>query len=93
MDEFPRKSLDKIVETFERNIIETTLKDTHGNQSKAALLLGITKRKIQYKIEKYGIDFRAIKERTIKNEHAFYSWHHFSHIDKGDKQWRSLLLP
>jgi DNA-binding NtrC family response regulator len=55
-------SLDKTVEIFERNIIEKALKDVSGNQTKAALVLGISKRKIQYKICKYGIDFRAIKE-------------------------------
>jgi DNA-binding NtrC family response regulator len=57
-----KKSLDQIVEIFERNIIEKVLNDTHGNQSKAALILGISKRKIQYKISKYGINFRAKKE-------------------------------
>jgi DNA-binding NtrC family response regulator len=55
-------SLDKTVEIFERNIIEKALKDVSGNQTKAASALGISKRKIQYKICKYGIDFRAIKE-------------------------------
>ena len=60
MEEFAN-SLDKIVETFERNIIEKALKDVSGNQTRAASALGITKRKIQYKIVKYGIDFRAIK--------------------------------
>jgi Bacterial regulatory protein, Fis family len=87
------KSLDKIVHSFERDIIEKTLKDTHGNQSKAAMLLGITKRKIQYKIVKYNIDFRAIKEISGINEHMFQSWHHFSHIDKNSQGHGSLLLP
>jgi DNA-binding NtrC family response regulator len=68
MEEF-RNSLEKIVETFERNIIEKVLKDTSGNQTKAAAILGITKRKIQYKICKYGIDFRAIKEEYGEHDH------------------------
>lgn len=55
-------SLDNVVETFERNIIEKTLKATRGNLSEAAIQLKITRRKIQYKICKYGIDYRAIKE-------------------------------
>jgi DNA-binding NtrC family response regulator len=62
------KSLDQIIETFERNIVEKTLKETHGNQSKAALLLGISKRKIQYKIVKYGIDYKKIRdEHALEN--------------------------
>jgi hypothetical protein len=89
MKEFT-KNLDQIVETFERNIIEKTLKDTHGNQSKAALNLGITKRKIQYKIAKYGIDCRIIKEKFGANEHMPHSWHHFCDVKKDDGD---LLLP
>lgn len=92
MEEFT-KSLDEIVETFERNIIEKTLKDTHGNQSKAALILGITKRKIQYKICKYGINFRAIKEEHVASEHMLHAWHHYSHVNNGDTQHPGLLLP
>jgi hypothetical protein len=92
MNEFT-KSLDEIVETFERNIIETTLKDTNGNQSKAALILGISKRKMQYKIEKYGIDFQAIKEEYAANKHALLAWHHFFNANMNDEQVRGLLLP
>jgi Bacterial regulatory protein, Fis family len=92
MNEFT-KSLDEIVETFERNIIETTLKDTNGNQSKAALILGISKRKMQYKIEKYGIDFRAIREEYTANKHVLLAWHHFFNANKKDEQFRDLLLP
>jgi hypothetical protein len=84
------KNLDQIVEIFERNIIEKTLKDAHGNQSKAAVLLGISKRKIQYKIGKYGIDYRTIKEKYGVSEQALRSWHHFAHVNKDDGQ---LLLP
>jgi len=87
------KSLDKIVESFERNILEKTLKDTHGNQSKAALLLGLTKRKIQHKISKYGIDFRAIKQEYSAGEHFFNAWHHFSEANIKERQCGGLLLP
>jgi hypothetical protein len=86
-------SLDKIVESYERNIIEKTLRDTHGNQSKAALLLGLTKRKIQYKIGKYGIDFRVIREEYAANKHVLLAWHHFFNATKKDEQVRDLLLP
>ena len=54
-------SLDKVVEIFEKNIIEKALKDSRGDLTNAAFLLKITKRKIQYKIAKYGIDYQAIK--------------------------------
>ncbi|MEI7589706.1 MAG: sigma 54-interacting transcriptional regulator [Deltaproteobacteria bacterium] len=45
-----------LVESQEKNLIIDALQETNGNQSKAALLLGTTKRIIQYKIKKYGID-------------------------------------
>lgn len=92
MQEFTR-SLDKVLATFERNIIEQTLKDTHGNQRKAAILLGITRRKIQYKIAKHKIDFRAIKDEYHATEHNLQAWHHFSCVKGCDIQGRSLLLP
>jgi len=43
------------LEDFERRLIEASLKRTGGNQSKAARLLGLTRRTLQYRIEKYGI--------------------------------------
>ena len=69
------KTLDQIIDSFERTIIEKTLKDTHGNQSKAAKLLGITKRKIQYKIKKYNIDFILIKRQNIGEANSLAYWH------------------
>jgi Nif-specific regulatory protein len=48
--------LEALVGNFERDLIVDALKETHGNQTKAARLLGSTKRIIQYKIKKYGID-------------------------------------
>jgi Bacterial regulatory protein, Fis family len=92
MEEFT-KSLDETIEIFERNIIEKTLKDTNGNQSKAALILGISKRKIQYKIDKYGINFRAIKEEYAANKHILLAWHHFFNANRNDEQCHGLLLP
>ncbi len=41
---------------FERQIILSALKQTSGNQSKAARRLGTTKRILAYRIRKYGID-------------------------------------
>ena len=41
--------------TFERETIERVLRDTHWNKSKAAKLLGLTFRTLQYRLEKFGI--------------------------------------
>ncbi len=57
-----RGKLEALVSAFERDLLTDALKDVRGNQSQAARLLGTTKRIIQYKVEKYGIDpkrFRA----------------------------------
>jgi DNA-binding NtrC family response regulator len=43
------------VEDFERRLIEASLRKTGGNQSRAAALLGLTRRTLQYRIEKYNI--------------------------------------
>jgi Nif-specific regulatory protein len=48
--------LRNVVESQERSLIINALKETRGNQSKAAKLLGTTKRITQYKIQKFGID-------------------------------------
>jgi len=57
-------TLQGLVESYERALITDTLKDVRGNMSKAAKTLGSTKRIIQYKVLKYGIDplrFKAKK--------------------------------
>jgi Nif-specific regulatory protein len=57
-----RGKLEALVGAFERDLITDALKDAGGNQSEAARLLGTTKRIIQYKVQKYGVDpvrFRA----------------------------------
>ncbi len=57
-----RGKLEALTSAFERDLITDALKDVRGNQSQAARLLGTTKRIIQYKVGKYGIDperFRA----------------------------------
>ncbi len=73
-----QKNLDQIINSFEKNIIEKTLKDTHGNQSKAAKLLGISKRKIQYKIKKYNIDFILIKRQNPDTSDNLTKWYNLS---------------
>lgn len=51
-----RGKLEQLVGSYEMNLIVEALKDTEGNQSEAARLLETTKRVMQYKIQKYGID-------------------------------------
>jgi len=48
--------LSSVIESQERSLIIDALKETRGNQSKAAKILGTTKRIIQYKIQKFKID-------------------------------------
>jgi len=43
------------IEEFERRLLEASLRKTGGNQSRAAELLGLTRRTLQYRMEKYGI--------------------------------------
>jgi len=57
-----------VIESQERAMIVEALKEAHGNQSQAARNLGVTKRIIQYKIQKLGID--PWKYRTGKNNHS-----------------------
>jgi Nif-specific regulatory protein len=52
-----------IIESQERALIIDALKETNGNQSQAARLLGSTKRIIQYKIKKLGIDARQFRQK------------------------------
>jgi Nif-specific regulatory protein len=55
--------LASLVNTYERSLIIDAMKDAKGNQSKAARLLGTTKRIIQYKVEKYNIDTKRFKAK------------------------------
>lgn len=59
-----RGKLEALVSAFERDLITDALKDVKGNQSQAARLLGTTKRIIQYKVEKYGIDPKRFRARV-----------------------------
>lgn len=49
-------SFENMVAAYERTLILDALKDSGGNQTEAAKVLGTTKRIIQYKINKYQID-------------------------------------
>ena len=54
-------SLATAVENFERELIVEALKQTNGNQTKAARYLDTSLRIINYKIHNYGIDPRQFK--------------------------------
>ncbi len=54
-------SFENLVAAYERTLILDALKDTGGNQSEAAKVLGTTKRIIQYKINKYQIDYSRFR--------------------------------
>jgi Nif-specific regulatory protein len=59
-----RGKLEALVSAFERDLITDALKDVRGNQSQAARLLGTTKRIIQYKVDKYGIDPKRFRSKA-----------------------------
>ncbi|MDD5525466.1 MAG: helix-turn-helix domain-containing protein, partial [Smithella sp.] len=56
--------LSSVVEAQERSLIIDTLEATGGNQTKAAKMLGTTKRIIQYKINKLGIDPKFFRKQN-----------------------------
>jgi Nif-specific regulatory protein len=58
----PANSLNSAVASLEREMITEALKITHGNQARAANLLQITERMINYKVKKYGVDCERFRE-------------------------------
>jgi len=50
------KSLSDAVDEFERDIIGEALEQTYYNQTRAADLLGTTRRILKYRMDKLGID-------------------------------------
>ena len=54
-DEIMEGSLVKSVESMEKRMILDALKESEGNQSRAARSLGITERNLRYKMKKYGM--------------------------------------
>ena len=51
----PVRSLKEVLDAAEKNAVELALRETEGNRTKAAVLLGISMRSLFYKIEKHGI--------------------------------------
>jgi Nif-specific regulatory protein len=58
-----KDTFENMVAAYEAELIIDALKDTRGNQTEAAKVLGTTKRVIQYKIDKYNIDYRKFRRR------------------------------
>ena len=56
-----RRSLDEATEAFEKDILQDALKSARGNRAKAARLLQTTGRVFNYKVRKYGIDWKRFR--------------------------------
>jgi len=54
-------SLSDALEAFERDALQDALKSARGNRAKAARLLATTERIFNYRVRKYGIDWRRFK--------------------------------
>jgi Nif-specific regulatory protein len=54
-------SLSERVLLYEKELIIDALKKANGNQAQAALYLKLTKRILQYKIEKYAIEYKKFR--------------------------------
>ncbi len=48
-------------EEFERELLVRALERNRGNQSRAARMLGMTRRTLQYRIDKFGIDTASMR--------------------------------
>jgi Nif-specific regulatory protein len=59
-----RGKLSSVVEAQEKSLIIEALEETGGNQTKAAKILGTTKRILQYKISKMGIDPKKFRNNN-----------------------------
>ncbi len=59
----PAISLSDAVETFEKDLIQDALKSSRGIRAEAARLLKTTDRVLNYKVEKYSIDYRRFMAR------------------------------
>lgn len=46
---------DRIIQEVERPLVETVLKHTGGNQSRAAAILGMTRSTLRTRIRRYGL--------------------------------------
>lgn len=65
-DDTRQDGLKSLIETYERDLITDALKITFGNQSRAAKLLGTSKRVINYKVHKYDINLMLFRLTRLK---------------------------
>ncbi len=70
MEKKENSKLSSVVEAQERLLIIDTLEATGGNQTKAAKVLGSTKRIIQYKINKLGINPKLFRKNNKNGAEA-----------------------
>jgi Nif-specific regulatory protein len=54
-------SLGDAVSAYEKELIQDALKSARGNRAKCARLLSTTERILNYKVRKYGIDYRRFR--------------------------------
>jgi Nif-specific regulatory protein len=54
-------TLSESLEAFEKDALQDALKSARGNRAKAARLLSTTERIFNYRVRKYGIDWRRFK--------------------------------
>jgi len=54
-------TLQETLEAVERDALQDALKSARGNRAKAARLLGATERVFNYRVRKYGIDWRRFR--------------------------------
>jgi Nif-specific regulatory protein len=54
-------TLQDLLETYERDILQDALKSARGNRAKAARLVGTSERIFNYRVKQYGIDWRRFR--------------------------------
>lgn len=67
-DNMKHDDLKNLVDGYELDLIIDALKITFGNQSRAAKLLGTSKRVISYKVHKYAINLADFKLKRLKSK-------------------------
>jgi Nif-specific regulatory protein len=50
------------MEAFEKDALQDALKSARGNRAKAARLLATTERIFNYRVRKYGIDWKRFRQ-------------------------------
>lgn len=61
---FPPEGVD--INAVEKNLLESALRYTHGNQSQAARLLKISRETLKYRLHKFKIDFQSYRSSRAK---------------------------